>query len=147
MRGRNQMNLLESVQERLHQHRDRKFLKAAMAASALAAYADGTVSLTERYSIDDMLENLERLNLHDPEKAIQILNDYIHALQKDPEPAQAVLIGKLKRIADDREAADLIVQIALAVSYADGHFNYAERMQFAEICETLGVDPKEVSPA
>ncbi len=59
--------------------------------------------------------------------------------------AQAVLIGKLKRFADDREAADLIVQIALAVSYADGHFNYAERMQFAEICETLGVDPKEAS--
>ena len=139
------MNFFESVQERLHQHRDRGFLKAAMAASALAAYADGTVSLTERYSIDDMLENLERLNLHDPEKAIQILNEYIHALQDDPETAQAVLIGKLKRFADDREAADLIVQIALAVSYADGHFNYAERMQFAEICETLGVDLKEAS--
>jgi len=139
------MNLFESVQERLHQYRDRGFLKAAMAASALAAYADGTVSLTERYSIDDMLENLERLNLHDPEKATQILNEYIRALQDDAETAQAVLIGKLKRFADDREAADLIVQIALAVSYADGHFNYAERMQFAEICETLGVDPKEAS--
>ena len=77
------MNLFESVQERLHQHRDRGFLKAAMAASALAAYADGTVSLTERYSIDDMLENLERLNLHDPKKATQILNGYIHALQEN----------------------------------------------------------------
>ncbi len=129
----------------LRQYQDRGFLKAAMAASALAAYADGTVSLTERYSIDDMLENLERLNLHDPEKAIQILNEYIHALQDDPETAQAVLIGKLKRFTDDRKAADLIVQIALAVSYADGHFNYAERMQFAEICETLGVDLKEAS--
>ena len=141
------MSLIENVQERLQQYRDRGFLKAAMAASAPAAYADGTVSLTERYSIDDMLENLERLNLHDTEKATQILNEYIHALQDDPEPAQAVLIGKLKRISADREAADLIVQIALAVSYADGHFNYAERMQFAEICETLGVDPKEASPA
>jgi tellurite resistance protein TerB len=139
------MSLIENVQERLQQHRDRGFLKAAMAASALAAYADGTVSLTERYSIDDMLENLERLSLHDTEKATQILNEYIHALQDDPEPTQAVLIGKLKRISADREAADLIVQIALAVSYADGHFNYAERMQFAEICETLGVDPKEAS--
>ena len=140
------MSLLESVQERLHQHRDRRFLKAAMAASALAAYADGTVSLTERYSIDDLIANLERLNLHNPEKATQIFNDYIHALQDDPEPAQAVLVGKLKRIAKDREAADLIVKIALAVSYADGHFNYAERMQFAEICEALGLDPKEAVP-
>lgn len=58
-----------------------------------------------------------------------------------------MLIGKLKRIADDREAANLIVRIALAVSYADGYLSYAERMQFAEICETLGLDPKEASSA
>jgi tellurite resistance protein TerB len=139
------MSLLESVQERLFQHRDRSFLKAAMAASALAAYADGTVSLTERYSIDDMLDNLERLNLHNTEKAIQILNDYIHALKDDPNSAQVVLIGKLKRISGDRDAAELIARIALAVSYADGQFNYAERLQFAEICETLGLDAKQIS--
>ena len=139
------MGLLESVQERVYRHRDRNFLKAAMAAGALAAYADGTVSLTERYSIDDLLVNLERQNLHDPEKAIQILNDYIHALQDDPDSAQAVLIGKLKRIAGDREAADLIARIALLVSHADGQFNYAERLQFAEICQVLGVNAKEVS--
>ncbi len=141
------MSLLESVQERLHQHSDRSFLKAAMAASALAAYADGTVSPTERLSIDDMLDNLERLNLHDPAKATQILNDYIHALQNDPVSAQAVLIGKLKRIAGDRDAAELIARIALAVSHADGLFNYAEKLQFAEICETLGLDAAQISLA
>ncbi len=54
-----------------------------------------------------------------------------------------MLIGKLKRIADDREAATLIVRIALAVSYADSHLNYAERMLFAEIFETPGFDLKE----
>ena len=141
------MSLLESVQERLHRHQDRAFLKAAMAASALAAYADGTVSLSERYSIDDMLENVERLNIHDPDKAVQILNDYVHALESDPESAQSVLIGKLKRIAGDREAAELIARIAYAVCHADDQFNYAERLQFAEICQTLGVDAKELSLA
>ena len=141
------MSLLENVQERLHRHRDRTFLKAAMAASALAAYADGTVSLSERYSIDEMLENVERLNIHDPDKAVQILNDYVHALKSDPETAQSVLISKLKRIAGDREAAELIARIALAVCYADDQFNYAERLQFAEICQTLGVDAKELSLA
>lgn len=141
------MSILESIQERLHRHRDRTFLKAAMAASALAAYADGTVSLSERYSIDELLSNLERLKIHDPEKAVQILDEYIYALENNPEAAQAVLIGKLKRIADDREAADLIAKIALTISYADGHFNYAERMQFDEICHTLGLDAKDVTLA
>ncbi len=141
------MSILESIQERLHKHRDRAFLKAAMAASPLAAYADGTVSLSERYSIDEMLSNLERLKIHDPEKAVQILDEYIRALENNPEAAQAVLIGKLKRIADDREAADLIAKMALTISYADGHFNYAERMQFDEICHTLGLDAKDATLA
>lgn len=141
------MSFLESVQQRLHRHQNRDFLKAAMAASALAAYADGTVSLSERYSIDDMLENVERLNIHDPDKAVQILNDYVHALESNAESAQSVLIGKLKRVAGDREAADLIARIALAVCYADDQFNYAERLQFAEICQTLGVDANELSLA
>jgi tellurite resistance protein len=49
----------------------------------------------------------------------------------------------LKRIAGDREAADLIVRTALAVSDADVHFNHVERMQFAEIFGTPGFDLKE----
>ena len=57
------------------------------------------------------------------------------------------MIGKLKRIADDREAADLIAKMALTISYADGHFNYAERMQFDEICHTLGLDAKDATLA
>ncbi len=88
------MTMLGSVQERLQQHRDRTLLKAAMAASALAAYADGTVSLSERYSIDGLLANLERLKLHDPEKAVQILDEYIHALESNPSPGRGFLMTR-----------------------------------------------------
>ncbi len=84
---------------------------------------------------------------HDPEKAARLLNDCVHALQDDPETARAVPIAKLKRVAGDREAAGPMVRIALAVGYADGRFNTAQRRPFAEFRETPGRDPKEASLA
>lgn len=140
------MTVLDTFQERLAQYNDRDFLKAAMAACALAAYADGKVSLSERYSIDDMLENLQRLTLHNAEKAAQILDDFLHELRENPEGAEAVLIGKLKRIANDKTAAELVAAIALSVCQADGDFVYLERMQFQAICDNLGVDADSISP-
>ena len=140
------MGMLDDLQGRIQRHRDRDFLKAAMAASALAAYADGTVSLSERYGIDDLLANLKRLCLHDPRKAVQILDAYIRELKENTEAAEAVLNGKLKRIARDPEAAQLVAGIALAISYADGQFNYAEKMQFDAICEILNVEPDSIEP-
>ena len=54
-----------------------------------------------------------------------------------------VLLGKLERMAGDKEAADLIAHIAIEISYADTYFNRAERMQFDAICGALGLEAKD----
>ena len=59
-----------------------------MAASALAAQADGTVTLSERYRIDDILARLERLRIYDPHKAVQILDRFLTDLRDNPEAAR-----------------------------------------------------------
>ncbi len=107
------MEASDKLQERIQTYHDRSFLKAAMAASALAAYADGEVSLVERYTIDDVLANLTTLKIHDPQKGVEILRDFVRELEKEPEAAEKVLRGKLERIADDKEAADIVARIAL----------------------------------
>jgi tellurite resistance protein len=56
------------------------------------------------------------------------------------------LTEKLKRVANNKETARLVAGIALAVSYADGEFVYAERIQFQSICDILGVDPEAIKP-
>lgn len=131
------------VRERIERHRDRSFLKAAMAAGALTAYADGTVSFSERHRIEDVLDSLERLRVQDVDKALEKFEDFVRALEDDTETAERVLLGKLRRIASDREAAELVGYIALEVSHADDHFNRAERMQFEAICEVLGLSPSD----
>lgn len=132
------MSILDGVQDGVRRYRNRTFLKTAMAASALAAYADGEVTLSERYRIDDILSTLERLRIYDPHKAVQILDEFLYALRETPHEARRVLIGKLERIAEDREAAELIVRIALSVCASDGVIVSSERAQFAEICDVLG---------
>ena len=117
-----------------------------MAASALAAYADGTVSIEERHRIGNILVNLRRIRIHDPRTAIKILNGYVEELQADPEEATAMLLEKLRHLSGNKEAAEVVAGIALSISQADGEFVYAEKMQFAEICKTLRVDPDAIEP-
>ena len=141
------MALLTEIQNRVRQHTNRPFLKAAMAASALAAYADGKVTISERYSIDHILDTMETLKIYDPHKAIEILKSYLMELETNPITAQKVLTNKLTRIASDKDAAYLIARIALQVSYADGDFSEVEKGQFASVCRALGLEPKDVYPA
>ncbi|MFQ5774198.1 MAG: tellurite resistance TerB family protein [Kiloniellaceae bacterium] len=140
------MSIWDGLSERVERYRNRTFLKAAMAASALAAYADGTVTLSERYRIDDILSNLERLSIYDPHKAIQILNGFLAELRDNTEEAERVLIGKLQRITGDREAAELVVRIALSVSLSDGAFDPPERALFDRICAALGFQAADFDP-
>ena len=136
------MGISDLIHDRVERYRDRNFLKAAMAASALTAYADGSVSVSERFKVEQILERLERLRIYDVQKAVEKFEAYVSELEDNTESAEPVLLGKLERMAGDREAADLIARIAIEISYADTYFNRAERMQFEAICGALGLEAK-----
>lgn len=136
------MRISDMLHSRVEKYRDKDFLKAAMAASALTAYADGSVSVSERFKVEEILERLDRLHIYDAQKAVEKFEDYVRELEDDTEEAEKVLLAKLERIAEDKEAADLIAQIAIEVSNADRYVNRAERMQFDVICKTLSLDPR-----
>ena len=76
------------VRERIERRRDRNFLKAAMAAGALTAYADGAVSAVERNKVEDVLDSLERLHVQDVHKALERFEDFVAALENDTETAE-----------------------------------------------------------
>ncbi len=135
------MSILDGFNECIARHRNHDFLNAAMAASARATQADGKITLSERYRIDGILARLERLRIYDPHKVARILDGFLTELRDNPEAARGVLLSKLRRIAEDREAAELIVRIALSVSHSDGGFSASKRARFAEICAVLGHAP------
>ncbi len=138
------MSVLDGLNERIARHRNHDFLNAAMACSALATQADGKITLSERYRIDGIVARLERLRIYDPHKATQILDGFLTELRDNPEAARGVLLGKLRRIAEDREAAEVIVRIALSVCHSDGGFSASKRARFVEICAVLGYAPESI---
>jgi tellurite resistance protein len=97
--------LLRKLITELQRYQSKEFLKAAMAVCALTAIADGEVSLSERYSIDQAIANEPALRPFDTAKAVRILDDYIFAIREEAEVAKRVLYDKVRCIADDPKQA------------------------------------------
>ncbi|WP_299619438.1 tellurite resistance TerB family protein [Pelagibius sp.] len=134
---------LEFIQAAVARQRNKPFLKATMAASALAMLADGEVQLAERYRLDEILQRLEGLKIYDPQKAIAILDEFIHDLRSNDREAREVLLGKLARAGQDPESARVIPSVVLAICASDGVFSEGERHVFEEICAALGLNPAD----
>ena len=118
---------LEFIQTAVARQRNKPFLKATMAASALAMLADGEVQLSERYRLDEILQRLEGLKIYDPQKAIAILDEYIHDLRSNEREAREILLGKLTRAGQDAESAAVIPNVVLAICASDGIFSEGEK--------------------
>jgi tellurite resistance protein TerB len=123
---------------------DKPFLKAAMAVCALTTLADGEVSLIERYRVDAILDAMDRLRVHNPHKAVDIMNDYIEGLRTDPERTVEVLQGKVSRYAGNYKSARTLLRIAYLVISADEEVVKSEREAFNQICTTLKISPDEI---
>ena len=138
------MSILEKLRTDTARYWDKPFLKAAMAVCALTTLADGEVSLSERYRVDAILNAMDRLRVHNPHKAVDIMNDYIEDLRAEPEKAKEVLQGKISRCAGDFKSARTLLRIAYLVVSADDDVIEAEREAFDQICITLSVNPDEI---
>ena len=138
------MNVIGKLRTDTAHYWDKPFLKAAMAVCALTAHADGEVSLIERYRVDAILDAMDRLRIHNPHKAVDIMNDYIEGLRTEPERTVEVLQGKISRYAGDYKSARTLLRIAYLVISADEEVVKSEREAFDQICITLNISPDEI---
>lgn len=138
------MNFFDKLKSDTARYWDKPFLKASMAVCAMTTLADGEMSLSERYRVDAILGAMDRLQVHNPEKAVEILDDYINALRTERESAGKVLEGKIARFSDDYKSARTLLRIAYLVVTADGEVVETERTVFDQICTTLNVAPGEI---
>ena len=133
--------LVQSLQLQGERLRNKKFLEASMAASALVATADGEVSFSERAAVDSVLASVQALQVFDVHDAVDLFSDFVTAIQEDPESGMSRALGAVTAVADDSEAADLVVRIGCAISRADGKLTEKEKTQVAEIATSLGIAP------
>ena len=134
----------EKLKSDIERFRDRSFLKAAMAASALTALADGEVSLEESYRIDAILAREPALAAFNVSKAVSIFQDYVHALRREPQRARRVLMAKVERMAEKPRKARTVMRVSWLIVAADQDVSPAEAAAFDELCRTLMLDPEDV---
>ena len=128
---------LDTIGLEIERFRNRPFLEAVMAAAALVATADGAVKLAELAMIDEALETVRALKIYDPHHAVDIYRDYAKALHDQPVLARDRALKAIARIADEPEAAHILIKVALAIGKSDDELREPECDILGKICDTL----------
>ena len=128
---------LDTIGLEIERFRNRPFLEAVMAAAALVATADGAVKLAELAMIDEALVTVRALKIYDPHHAVDIYRDYAKALHDQPVLARDRALKAIARIADEPEAAHILIKVALAIGKSDDELREPECDILGKICDTL----------
>lgn len=129
----------ETLRNSLSRIRNRQFLDATMAATALVATADGEVTFSELSALDTVLESVKDLRIYDPHIAVDRYKDFADAIADDPETGRRAAIAAVGKVAGDGDAAELVIRVAVAISKADGELSRQETEAIGDLCGTLGV--------
>lgn len=132
--------LMETYRHQMERHHNLPFLKAAMAASAMVATADGNVSFTERVRVDQILSTLEELKVFDPHEGVDLFSGYADAILENPKQGHAAAAEALDAVKDDAEQRDLVVRICLAVAESNGETSLTDQIEIVTLCGLLGAD-------
>lgn len=133
----------ETLRREIARIRNRDFLDAAMAASALVAAADGQVGLTELYARDAVLRNIEELNVFDSNKAVDTYRRYANEIESNPVDGRSRAMEAIGKLSGNDGAAKLLVRACIAIGKSDGDFDDSEVAVIEAIATILGVDPKD----
>jgi tellurite resistance protein TerB len=133
----------DAIALEIERFRNRQFLEAAMAASALVVTADGVVQLSELNTLDEVLETVRELKIFDPHVAVDIYRDHVTNLHDQPVVARERAYKAIRRIADEPGAARILLKVCLAIGKSDDDFSAPERIVVSEICDALGLPRSE----
>jgi tellurite resistance protein TerB len=120
--------------------RERAFLDAAMAASALVASADGDVSLAELLSRDDILDRVEALQAFDTEVAVSRFRSYLRGIETDHGSGAARALAAVAAFGEDPELAPLLLRVAVAIAKADARISPEEQAVIEQLTQALGAE-------
>jgi tellurite resistance protein TerB len=137
-------SLLDDYELEIERHRNRPFLKASMAACALAAVADGAPTLSERIRVDQILETLEELKIFDPHEGVDLFNEFSTALLESPVEGHKKALDAVRAVSANPDAGALLVRMCLAVADAKGQKCRTDEVEIEAVCNALRLDPGEL---
>lgn len=95
----------ETLRISLSRIRNRQFLDATMAATALVATADGEVTFSELSALDTVLETVRDLQIYDPHIAVDIYRRFADAIVENAEAGRRTAMAAFGKIDRNHEGA------------------------------------------
>ncbi len=133
-----------SLAEKISRHRNKPFLEAMMAATALLALADEEIALSQRLALDYILENVKELKIFDVHQAVNLFRDYGKEIQQDFNQAKAKVLETVGKFSGDQQKATLLVRASILMAKADGDFSEPEQKVVDELCQVLCLESEKV---
>jgi tellurite resistance protein TerB len=123
--------------------KNKDFLNAAMAGSALVAMADGSVSSEEKQKMIKFIEGHAALSIFTTSDVIKAFQDFVGQLEFDRDIGEAKAYQALGKMRSNVEAARLLIRMIIAIAGSDGNFDSAEKKVAIKIARELGLNPSE----
>ena len=124
-------------------YKNKDFLNAAMAGSALVSMADGSVSEEEKQKMVKFIESNDALSVFTSDDVVKAFHEFVGNIESDKDIGEAKAYQALARMKSNVEASRLLVRMIIAVAASDGNFDANEKAVASKIARELGIDPAE----
>lgn len=124
-------------------YKNKDFLNAAMAGSALISMADGSISAEEKQKMIKFIETNDALSVFTTSDVIKAFQDHVSQLEFDKDIGEAKAYQALHKMKSNAEASRLLVRMIIAIASSDGNFDAKEQLIASKIAKELGINPSE----
>jgi tellurite resistance protein TerB len=124
-------------------YKNKDFLNAAMAGSALISMADGSIGAEEKQKMIRFIETNDALSVFTTSDVIKAFQDFVGQLEFDKDIGEAKAFQALHKMKSNAEASRLLVRMIIAIASSDGNFDAQERAVASKIAKELGISPSE----
>ena len=124
-------------------YKNKDFLNAAMAGSALIAMADGSVSAEEKQKMIKFIESNDALSIFPTSDVIKSFQEFVSQIEFDKDIGEAKVFQALGKMKSNVDASRLLVRMIIAVASSDGNFDANEKVIASKIARELGINPSE----
>jgi tellurite resistance protein TerB len=124
-------------------YKNKDFLNAAMAGSALIAMADGSISSEEKQKMIKFIESNDALSIFTTSDVIKAFQDFVGQLEFDKDIGEAKAYQAIGKMKSNIEASRLLIRMIISIASSDGLFDNDEKKVAVKIAKELALDPSE----
>lgn len=123
--------------------KNKNFLNAATAGSALIAMADGTLDAAEKQKMIRFIESNDALKVFKTTEVITSFKEYVDNFEFDKDIGESKAFEALNKLKGNEIACRTVMRLILSIAASDGVFDDSEKAVAKKIAVELGLTPAD----